>query len=111
MSVNVGDYINLLKIASTIRSKKLRTAFLQDQYKADPLLYKAIKEVVLNVVNKNVKLTEGEKKKLARYKHDILKLVNDKSLSRRKKHIAQSGGYLHIIIPAVASLLASLING
>lgn len=111
MSINIEDYLNLLKIASMIKSKKLRTAFLHDQYKADPLLYKAIKEVMLNIVNKNVKLTDKEKKQLARYKHDILNIVKDKSVSRRKKYITQSGGYLPIIIPAVVSLLTSLING
>lgn len=111
MSPELKNALSTLQLAAKIKNLKLRKAFLLDQFKHDPKIYKAIKEIAVNLVNKNVKLSSADKKKLRKYGKEIVHLATDKAKTRRKQHITQSGGYLPIVIPTIVSLLSSLING
>lgn len=101
----------VLELLSKIKSKQLREKFLKDQFKNSDKIYKAIKEIIANLVHKNIPLEVDQKKKLQRHRKKIISFVNDKSKTRRKSHIIQSGGYLPIILPTVLSLLSSFLNG
>lgn len=111
ISSHLKESIPTLELMSNIKSKKLREQFLLDQYKVSDKIYKAIREIAENLIHKNIPLETHHKKKLQRYKKDIVNIVHDKAKTRRKSHIKQSGGYLPIILPVVLSLIQSMING
>lgn len=111
ISSELKECISTLTIASKIRNVKLREKFLIDQFKKNSDLFKAIKEIALNLIQENIPLTDTQKRSLKKHKHQIVDIVKDKAKTRRKKHIAQSGGYLPILIPTVISLISELIDG
>jgi len=98
-----------LKIISQIKDSKLRKKVLISL--ADDCLYKALNEIAVNTVSKNLPLTAKQKKGLRKYRSHIQKLAtptNNKAL--RKKLVVQSGGYLQFLIPAAAAIISSIIS-
>jgi hypothetical protein len=68
-------------------------------------------EIATNTVNKKLPLSLNQKKSLRRYKTNIQKLsCFTKNKTKRKKQLVQSGGFLPFIIPAVASVLTTLLT-
>ena len=72
-------------------------------------------EIVLNVLNKNIKLSEEQLSNLKPYAKYCRKLLNKKLNIREKKSILikkgiQRGGFLQFIIPAVVSGIATIIS-
>ncbi len=67
-------------------------------------------EIAVNTVKQKVNLSKVQKKALKKYKIDIEKLsCYTKNSSKRKKLVGQSGGFLPILIPTVASILTTLL--
>ena len=69
----------------------------------------------LNVLNKNIKLSEEQLNNLKPYAKYCRKLLNKKLNIREKKSILikkgiQRGGFLQFIIPAVVSGIATIIS-
>ena len=101
-------YFVPLKLLSQIKNKDIRKNATCDFCKNENL-YKAIKEIALNIVNKNIPLTNKDKKKLKKYKKDIYLLSKQKFKSKRKqKVLQQTGGFLPILIPLVATILGQI---
>ena len=97
MSSTLRKYLNVLKFISSIKEKKLREGVLK-QYANFDDFYKALNEIAMNTVNRNVQLTAFHKKKLKPYKKHIINLTkNNKSKRGRKKLVIQSGGFLQIL--------------
>jgi hypothetical protein len=72
-------------------------------------------EIVLNVLNKNIKLDESELDNLKPYAKYCRKLLNKKiNIKEKKKFLLkkgiQRGGFLQFIIPAVISGIATIIS-
>ena len=72
-------------------------------------------EIVLNVLNKNIKLDETELSHLKPYAKYCRKLLDKKINIKEKKKILlkkgiQRGGFLQFIIPAVISGIATIIS-
>ncbi len=72
-------------------------------------------EIVLNVMNKNIKLGDDEFNNLKPFAKYCRKLLNKKINIKEKKKILikkgiQRGGFLQFIIPAVISGIASIIS-
>jgi len=98
-----------LKIISKIRDSQLRKRVLSEI--ADDCLYKALHEIAVNTVKRNVPLSRPAKISLRKYKFHIQNLARKtKDRKQRKSLVVQSGGFLPILIPAVAAILGSLIN-
>ena len=79
----------------------------------DQTAYDALHEMAYNTIKGNVKLKKSHKRKLKRHDKVLKKfccLKNKKSLKKRKQLLIQSGGFLPILIPAVASLLTSILS-
>lgn len=69
-----------------------------------PDLVKSLCEICVNTLNGNVKLTGGQLKKLKRYKKEIRMMAQPKvSLSRKKKVLVQTGGFLPALVGALVS--------
>ena len=109
MSENLKKCMNKLQFIASIKDDKLRQKILMTM--SDECLFKALAEISTNTLNNNIKLSAIQKKKLQRYKKIFKKFsskVNNKVT--KTKLIKQSGGWLPILIPVVASLLTSLIK-
>jgi hypothetical protein len=109
MSSNLRNCIQKLIIISKIKNQSLRKKVLLNLY--DECLYKALYEVAVNTVSKNVPLKKKDKLLLRKHKLKIQKLACfTRNKQKRKSLISQSGGFLPILIPTIASILTSLIT-
>src|SRR5277367_3373350 len=109
MSSNLKKCMQKLIIISKIKNPSIRKKVLLSLY--DECLYKAFYEIAANTVSKNIPLKRREKNLLKKHKIILQKLAcYTKSKKRRKTLVAQSGGgFLSILIPAIASIITSLI--
>lgn len=87
------------------RGLEARNGLLYDLSKDDKM-YLAVKEIVHNIVNKTIEIDEKERRKLYRYRKAILALHKNRNKKNNKKLLAQSGGYLPIILPLVTAALS-----
>lgn len=73
----------------------------------------AICEIILNILNGNLKIDEKQYKKLNSKKKVLRQLVNKSSL-KKKKFLIQKGGFLQLLVPSIisglATVIASIIN-
>ena len=110
MSKNMKECMTILKVIASLKNKKQREKILKE-FNGDECLYKALREIAVNTVNRNIKLSSKQKRNLIKYKSVIKSLTKPyKSKSKRKKLIIQSGGFLPYLIPAAISLLTTLIR-
>jgi hypothetical protein len=95
-----------LEMIGKIKNVRLQTEVLND-FSLDDCLYKGIREIALNTINRNIPLTRLQKEKLIKYKPHISKFVcKAQTKKSQRKQVTQSGGFLQILVPIVASLLA-----
>ena len=97
MSAVVKRALPLLKVLADAKPK-LKKAIIQH---APTELVTAISEIVLNLIKGVIKLTASQKKRLSRYKKDLLALA-------KKKILVQKGGSaaVSILVPLALSLLS-----
>lgn len=107
MSAKVKNNIHTLNLLSKA-PKKLRVAVIENS-KSD--LVNALCEVIHNVLEGTVKLKPDESRRLKRYHRALLEITN-KSLSvdKKKKLIAQRGGFLLTLLPPALALLTTLLS-
>ena len=109
MSDNLKNCMNKLQFIASIKDDKLRQKILMTM--SDDCIYRALAEISTNALNNNIKLTNIQRKKLNKYKRVFNKFSNKvNNKITKKKLIKQSGVWLPILIPVVASLLTSLIK-
>jgi len=108
MSENLKKCFGKLLVLSRIKSKHERCRVLAEI--VDDCLHKALKEIAVNTVNGNIKLTPRERRKLYKYKKLILTMAKNKAKKRHRKIVVQSGGFLPMLVPAVAALLGSILR-
>jgi len=109
MSDNLRACLLILKAISRIKNYKARQKIL-NEFNGEECIYKAIKEMAVNVVNGNIKLSRIQRTKLAKYKSFIKEAAKPtNSKLKRKRVIVQSGGFLPYLVPVVLSLLSSIL--
>jgi hypothetical protein len=109
MSNNLQLCMEKLKIISKIKDPRLRKKILIEI--ADDCLYKALNEIAVNTISKKVPLNRATKTKLRKYKTHIKALASKTKNKRlQKKLVVQSGGFLPLLVPAVASILGSVLS-
>ena len=98
MSAVVKRALPLLKVLADAKPK-LKKAIIQH---APTDLVTAISEIVLK------KLTASQKKRLSRYKKDLLALAKKKlSIGKKRKILVQKGGgIVSVLVPLALSVLA-----
>ena len=111
MSKNLLSWINHLKVIASIRDTRKRNARLKT-FSDNMSFFDALKEIAANTINMNLPLRLHQKKKLRRYSKTIRELAEKKKKSKikKKKLAEQSGGFLPILIPLVASVLGEVIR-
>ena len=105
MSAVVKRALPLLKVLVDATSK-LKKAIIKH---APTDLVTAISEIALNLIKGVIKLTPHQKKRLSRYKKELLALAKKKvSLGKKRKILVQKGGgVVSILVPLALSLLSS----
>ena len=101
-----------IQFISEIKSIKLRKQVLKE-FSRDENFCKAVKEIAANIVNKNVKLGEKEKRKLKKHKKCIMCLAGThKSKKKVQSAIQQTGTgiFLPVVIPLIAEAISHLIT-
>lgn len=109
MSSTLKKYLSDLKFISGIKNKKIRENILKELSK-DEMLFNALKEMVENVVRKNIPMKSKEKRLLKKYKKTLMLYMRPKISKRKKRQIvSQSGGFLPILVPVLSAFLSRLI--
>lgn len=93
-------------------SNKNRSNVLKDLGN-EKIIYNSLQEIAHNTLNGKVQLNKHQKRKIKPYEKVLKNLCcnrNRKCCKKRKKLIIQSGGFLPILIPAIAAILTSLIS-
>lgn len=112
MSENLIKQFPKLEIISQIPNLRRRKTLLKE-FSEDPNFNKAIKEIVRNTLQKNIKIAESDKVKLRKYKSVILGLAKKQKTKGKVKNLVQQTGtgiFLPIVIPLVAAALEHLLR-
>ena len=121
MSKNLQQCFRVLTLVSKIKSKKLQNAILHE-INCDDEIHSAVNEMGFNAIKGRIPLSIDQKKKLRRQKR-FFKNISCEPFQKGKKNkkcaitkakkrdlVNQSGGFLAVATPIIASLLAELLN-
>ena len=110
MSKNLRQCYEKLKFISQIKDEKLRKKLLNRVN--DNCLYSALHEIAINTLKGKIPLNSNQKRKLKKHKKLLINLSKKtKDNNRKKKLVKQTGGaLLPLIIPALASIISSLVG-
>ena len=72
---------------------------------------RALEEIAVNIVKNTVSVTPDHMKTCRRWKKPLKLLALKRYPSKKKKEILQQGGFFGAILPVLASVLGSLLNG
>ena len=106
MSYRIKTNINFLKLLTSCNSR-LQKVLIKNATKEQ--IY-SLCEIILNILNGNVKLSEEEFKKLDKKKKVLRYLVQNKTSIKKKKYLIQKGGFLQFIIPSIITGIASIVS-
>jgi adenine-specific DNA methylase len=111
MSSNLIKQWPKLQLVCGIKNVKSRKIILSE-FSRDKDFCSAVRELVKNTVNKNIKLSVNDKTKLRKQRKILLGILAKRTAHKRKRRlINQTGsGFLPIVIPLVAQLIGELIN-
>lgn len=102
-------YIELLKAIELCRTRQERTFLLTVLCRHEKFI-KAMKLICKNIVTQSIPLTDKQKNQIKKHASVIFHVA--KSRRSAKRSIIQSGGgFISILLPIVASLIGSAING
>lgn len=106
----IPDYywgqLNLILQCKSPQARKLAIAAAYQ----DKKFIKALKMICKNTINQGLDLTEKQKNQLKKHAAAISFIAESRTNGKRKV-IQNGGGFLSILIPLVASLVGSAING
>lgn len=100
-----------LMLLTQSKNSGVRRALLSDMSK-QPKFFKVIKEMVDILQSRQLNITNYKLAKLKKHKKTIKGYGKNKLNDNQKKRLVQqSGGFLPIILPALVTLLTSMLNG
>lgn len=70
-----------------------------------------ISHLIKAILKKDIHIEDHALQKLKRHKEELLSFLNSKSRSARIRAVNQRGGFLPLLIPAIASALVPAIKG
>ena len=97
------EYIS--QLSPTIRNKSLSQLSCHECY------YRALKEIAINIINKNIKVKKSLHPKLKGKWKKIAQISNSNSKIpkyKKKALVVQSGGRLWAIIPLISGIIEAL---
>ena len=108
MSTHMRKNLGILKVLHKAKPK-LQKAILEH---AEPSCIKALCDVILNVLKSVVKVSQTQKRRIARHKTHLRLLASKgTSLSKKRKILVQKGsGFLSVLLQSVLKELGSLMT-
>ena len=108
MSALMRKHVSFLDLIASC-SPKQRAALLKTASREQIL---TLCETALNIVRKLIPLTDGQLKRLRRYKKVTLALANRKvSIGDKRNHLVrQKGGFYTVLIPPALEILRALLS-
>jgi hypothetical protein len=104
VSKNLQLCLRELKLLVSIKDKKARAIVLKKLSKKS-CIYDAMREIAINILNKNIPLNKRQLKKLGPHAKTIKRLAcGVKEKKKRPKLVNQSGGILPFIIPLLTTI-------
>lgn len=70
---------------------------------ADKDFFKCLSEIAHNVLKGNIKLSPNQFHRLKRHRHSLRQLAQKGTSQGTKKRIIQKGGFLSVLLPALAA--------
>jgi hypothetical protein len=107
MSANLKKNLPRLQAVCDVKSPELRHALIKD-YCRDDCFCRAVTEVARNTVKRNLPLDAKAINRLRRHKKAILDFVPKLGQAKRRELAAQSGGFLPVVVPILASLIGEI---
>ena len=98
-----GPTLQLLQNASTPSRKRIID-------KASPELIRCLCDCAHNILQGNVTLSRHYKQKLRQHKTKLRKLANRKVALKTKKQLVQSGGFLPLLLSALAPVITGVVG-
>jgi hypothetical protein len=95
----------LTKLSKCKNCKRLSLLKNADKEQID-----AICQIVYNLLEGRLPITEKLKLKLSDFRHSLRKITKVSNLKTKKKILVQNGGFLQFLLPAILPLLPSLIS-
>lgn len=95
------------QVLAKVESQKLREDLLKE-FSRNPDFCRCVRELVKNAVKLNLPLTKSEKKVLDQHQK-VVKGVLSKRRQTSRRFIKQSGGFLPILVPILATLLGEIV--
>lgn len=113
MSHHLHNSLDKLVVVSKLSGNTKLQKQLLKEFCNDPSFLFAIVEIAINTVRKRVPLTQDQLNKLRPHIKLIRKIALEsehtfKKRSTREKIVQQSGGFLPILIPTIASILTEV---
>jgi hypothetical protein len=110
MSDNLKKCLNELKLAMQYKHKPTRNAILKF-LSNKKCIYNALREISMNILNKQIKLKNHHIRKLNPHVKTIKALGKGvKHRRTQQKLVLQSGGFLPWLLPLVASAIPAVID-
>lgn len=110
MSKNLRECMKKMQLVCANKCPKLKKSVLKEMSKNE-LYFNALFEIIHNISHNKLKLKPSDKKKLKKFLKYMEKIARKpKSKRSRALLVKQSGGFLPIILPIVASAVTELIS-
>lgn len=113
MSENLIAEFHKFQALAGIKNARLRQSLL-NEFSKDLNFCRAIREIVLNVRDRNVKLSPKQRQKIsAKHQHTLTCLCKKQKSKRQFQSLVKQTGrgfFLPIVIPLVAEVIRSLIS-
>lgn len=79
--------------------------------KASPELVRCICDCAFNILKGNVQISPCHKRKLSKHKTKLRQLTNRRVSIKKKQKSIQTGGFLSVLLSALAPVLGGIIGG
>lgn len=113
MSKNLRKCMKTMQLYCSTEKKHLRDSILNEMSKHE-CFFDAIHEIVNNLFLKNINvksLTPAQKNKMKKMLPVMLKIrKKPKNKAIRRKLVQQSGGFLPVVLPVLATVVGELIS-
>jgi hypothetical protein len=106
MSKHVKSNLGTLSSVAAIKNKDKRIDTMKSLF--SPSMYMALHEIAHNIHAEKLKLNKRDAQRLHPHRNTIRDLAQDPKPEKIKRElVAQTGGFMQLLIPLVVSALAS----
>ena len=108
MSENLRKCLIELQSVAKLREGKKRSTELK-KLSQKKCIYLALREIAMNVVNRNIKIPKSKYKTFTKHKNIIKRLASGNGKKHLKKRmIMQSGGFISAVLPLLLPLVSAV---